>query len=79
MSQRETIQQETMQQETTRQEPPQHDGEAPWANLPKEAALRASAFCPCAEFFVDEPLPNFIALFSSQTLLIDHPYFQAAR
>lgn len=33
MSQRETIQQETMQQETTRQEPPQHDGEAPWANL----------------------------------------------
>ena len=33
MSQRETIQQETMQQETTRQEPPQHDGEAPRANL----------------------------------------------
>ncbi len=33
MSQREAIQQETMQQETTRQEPPQHDGEAPWANL----------------------------------------------
>ena len=33
MSQRETIQQETMRQETTRQEPPQHDGEAPWANL----------------------------------------------
>ena len=33
MSQREAIQQETMQQETTRQEPPQHDGEAPRANL----------------------------------------------
>lgn len=33
MAQRETIQQETIQQETTRQEAPQHDGEAPWANL----------------------------------------------
>ncbi|WP_278571848.1 heavy metal translocating P-type ATPase [Adlercreutzia equolifaciens] len=33
MAQRETIQQETIQQETTRQEAPQHDGEAPRANL----------------------------------------------
>ena len=33
MAQREAIQQETIQQETTRQEAPQHDGEAPWANL----------------------------------------------
>ena len=33
MAQREAIQQETIQQETTRQEAPQHDGEAPQANL----------------------------------------------